>query len=100
MIDNEKVLEAIFEAIDEINAQRPEEQQMAKSVDTVLFGESGTLNSLELVNLIVTVEQVLEDGFGVSLTLADEKAMSQKRSPFKSVKSLAEYTSTLLEEDS
>ena len=99
MIDTEKVLQAVFEAIDEINEQRPEKEPLIKSADTVLFGESGTLDSLELVNLIVTVEQCLEDAFGASLALADEKAMSMKNSPFRSVKTLAEYAASLMAED-
>ena len=33
---------------------------------------------------------------GVTITLADEKAMSQKQSPFRNVKSLANYIGELL----
>lgn len=97
MINNEKVIQAIFDAIDEINEQYPEEQRLTKSADTVLFGESGKLDSLGLVNLVVATEQRLEEIFDVSLTLADEKAMSQKNSPFRTVGTLAEYISKLLE---
>lgn len=99
MIDGEKVLQAIFDAMDEVNEQRPEDQRLEKSADTVLFGESGMLDSLGLVNLIVGVEQRLEEDFGASVTLADEKAMSLKNSPFRSVKTLAEYAATLLSEE-
>ena len=98
MINNEKVIQAIFDAIDEINEQYPEEQRLTKSADTVLFGESGKLDSLGLVNLVVATEQRLEEIFDVSLTLADEKAMSQKNSPFRTVGTLAEYISNLLKE--
>ena len=97
MINNEKVIQTIFDAIDEINEQRPDEPPLAKSTGTVLFGESGTLDSLGLVHFIVAVEQGLEETFGVSLILADEKAMSQKNSPFRSVETLAEYASALME---
>jgi len=99
MVDTEKVIQAIFDAIDELNEQRPEGKQLEKSADTVLFGESGMLDSLGLVNLIVVVEQKLDEDFGVSVTLADEKAMSQKSSPFRSVKTLAEYAATLISEE-
>ena len=98
MLDNEKIVQAIFDAIDEINEQFPEDKQLKKSIDTVLFGESGKLDSLGLVNLIVTTEQQLEEIFDVTLTLADEKAMSQKNSPFRTVGTLSEYISKLLEE--
>ena len=99
MSDNEKFIQAIFYAIDEINEQLPEKKQiLTKSVDTVLFGESGKLDSLGLVSLIVATEQRLEELFEVYLTLADEKAMSQKNSPFRTVGTLAEYISKLMEE--
>jgi len=59
--------------------------------DAALFGEGGVLKSIELVNLIVAVEQAVEDHFNVFLTLADEKAMSQRTSPFRTIGSLAAY---------
>ncbi len=99
MTDTEKIIQVIFDAIDELNEQRPDETPLEKSADTVLFGRSGSLDSLGLVNLIVAVEQGLEETFGVSLVLADEKAMSQKNSPFRTVKALAEYVGVLLSED-
>jgi len=99
MSDSNKLTQAIFDAIDEINEQIPKEQQrLTKSVDTVLFGESGKLDSLGLVNLIVATEQKLEELFEISITLADEKAMSQKNSPFRTVGTLTEYISKLMEE--
>ena len=59
--------------------------------DTILFGKDGALDSMGLVTLIVAVEQAIEDAFDVSPGLADEKAMSQAKSPYRSVASLADY---------
>lgn len=98
MANSEKLIQVIFNAIDEINEQLPEEQRLTKTVDTVIFGESGKLDSLGLVNLIVATEEGLEEVFDTSLTLADEKAMSQKNSPFRTVGTLVEYVSKLLKE--
>lgn len=61
------------------------------SEDTKLFGKDGVLDSMGLVTLIVAVEQAIEDRFDSSAGLADEKAMSQARSPYRSVASLADY---------
>ena len=96
---NEKILNAIYDAVDEINELNPEEQQIQKDVNAVLFGESANLDSLGLVNLVVAAEQNLEEALGVDLTLADEKAMSQRRSPFRTIGTLAEYVETLLKEE-
>ena len=39
----------------------------------------------------MAVEQAVEDELGASVTLADEKAMSQSTSPFRTVGTLAAY---------
>lgn len=94
----QQIMKIIFDAIDEINEQLSDEQKLAKSNDMILFGESGKLDSLGLVNLIVATEQKLEEQYDVSITLADEKAMSQKNSPFRTVNTLAEYITKLIDE--
>ena len=51
---------------------------------------------MHLVSLIVTIEREVEDAFGVALTLADERALSMKASPFRSIQSLAGYIGILI----
>jgi hypothetical protein len=53
---------------------------------------------LGLVNLIVNLEDEIQASLGISILLADERAMSQKKSPFRTVASLTEYLSTLINE--
>lgn len=65
--------------------------------DSVLFGKDGALDSMGLVTLIIAVEQAIEDRFEVSAGLADEKAMSQARSPYRSVATLADYAVSQIE---
>lgn len=95
---NEKVLNAILASIDEINVNVPEEGQLSKSQDTVLFGSGGKLDSLGLVNFILTVEDKIEEEFGERITLATESALSQKSSPFANVRMLATHIDLLLKE--
>ncbi len=94
----EKILKLIYEAIDVLNAQLSKEEYIEKSASTALFGQGSKLDSLGLINLIVAVEQNIEDEFETSITLADERAMSQKHSPFRTEASLAEYIEMLLNE--
>jgi acyl carrier protein len=63
-----------------------------------LIGPRSILDSLGLVTLLVDLEQRLDDEYALSLTLADERAMSQKHSPFRTVRSLADYICLLVEE--
>ena len=93
---DKKIIKSIFNAIDEVNPQLDEGMELEKSVHTRLFGKSGVLDSNGLVLLIVTIEYKIEDEFGFSLTIADEKALSQAKSPFISVESLANYIALLL----
>ena len=67
-------------------------------METRLFGGNSKLDSLGLVNLIVAVEQNIEDEFDITITLADERSMSQKHSPFRTVGSLVDYIEMLLKE--
>jgi len=95
----ELITSAVFSTIEEINLQLPKEQRLEKTLDAPLFGESGPLDSLGLVNLIVLTEQNVQATTGKSVTLANEEAFSVKDSPFQSVRRLVEYISALLQKD-
>ena len=98
MNDTEKIYKAVYRAIDEHNEVRETAAQLEKAPSTVLFGSSGALDSIALVNLVVTIEEIVHEEFGTSIILADEKAMSQKTSPFKTIGSLVHYIASLLDE--
>lgn len=86
-----QVSQLLFEAIEEINEQLPAQQHIRADLGTQLFGKDGVLDSYTLVQLIVAAEQKVQETLNKAITLADERAMSQKNSPFKSVGSLADY---------
>jgi acyl carrier protein len=65
--------------------------------ETALFGEGGRLDSMGLVTLVLDVEQAIQDRFGKAISLADEKAMSQRHSPYATVGSLANYAQSVLD---
>jgi len=66
--------------------------------ETRLFGQNAQLDSSALVSLLVEVEQQINDKAGTEIVLVDDRAMSQKRSPFRSIGTLAEYVMMLLSE--
>lgn len=90
----EQVAQSVHRAIEVFNAS--EVLNVRVSDDTVLLGEGGEVDSLGLVRLILTVERQLEDDLGVAISLTDEKAMSQRNSPFRSVGALIAYIATTL----
>jgi acyl carrier protein len=94
----EAVKQLVLNALKELNEQLDENKQLEVSENTVLFGRGSRLDSLGLVNLIVLVEEKANETFGASITLADERAMSQAQSPFRTVQSLSDYILMLLKE--
>ena len=96
---SEKVIKAIYQAIDEVNSLLPDSQKIVKSIDTALYGRNGHLDSLGLVNFIVAVEKNLSKEFGLKMKLDDERAVSHHSSPFISVQALTNYIVSRLEED-
>ena len=97
---NRKTIEnLIITSIKEINEQLSQQQQLGQSTETVLYGKNGKLDSLGLVNLLVIIEQNIEDEFDVSITIADERAMSQKHSPFRTIGTLTDYINIFLNEN-
>jgi len=67
--------------------------------DTKLFGSNGLFSSIQLVSFITELEENLEDDLDIELTLADEKAMSRRTSPFSNVKYLISYVEEKINED-
>ncbi len=97
-INKTNITDCIYRAIDEINDSLPDKNKVKKSLESVLFGKNTTIDSLQLVSLIVGIEQNIEDEFDLSITLADERAMSQKSSPFRTIGTLADYIDAVLKE--
>jgi acyl carrier protein len=98
MADHDQILRWIYRAIDDVNVELGPGKQLSKKPDTLLFGPRSELDSLALVSLIVACEQRIYEEAGVSLSIADDRAMSRENSPFRSVASLAQYIQNLLDE--
>lgn len=90
----EEVLALLREAVDTFNAVHGE-KQLTFALETPLFGVDAPLDSLDLVMFLVEVEGRLADRFGMERPLSDDRAMSQQRSPFRTMASLSEYILSL-----
>lgn len=65
--------------------------------ELILIGESAAVTSMALVSFIADVESTLQEKHNLTLTLVSERALSRKKSPFRSVDALAEYVVELVE---
>jgi acyl carrier protein len=59
--------------------------------ETVIVGPGAVIDSIGVVSLIVDIEQRLEMDHQVSVTLANDRAMSQRNSPFRTPSVLADH---------
>ena len=65
---------------------------------TRIFGRDGHFDSMQLVSLLMEVEQRVNERYATAITIADDRAMSQEKSPFRTIGSLADYVDMLVGE--
>jgi len=94
----EKIIKAVYSSIEEINKTTNQENPLSIGLTTKLFGGDSELDSLGLISLIVAVEQRVSEDLNISVTLADDRALSQEVSPFSSVQTLVDYIIVLANE--
>jgi acyl carrier protein len=97
--DRDSITAMVIASLEDVLSQAEEPPTAPVSEETHLVGRSAVLDSLGMVTLVVDLEQRIEEEYGVSLTLADDRAMSQKHSPFLTVRSLTNYILGLIDEE-
>lgn len=90
--------EVLSPAIDEARRSIPTGTHLEAKAECPLFGDGG-LDSMGLVRFIIMVEERIEDRTQIQLTLASDKAMSRRSSPFRTVGALATYIEECLREE-
>ena len=96
-ITHSQIKKLVFNVLESLSKINPD-YKFYRRLDANLLGPNSKLDSLGIVNLIVAIEQNIEDEFGVSVTIADERAMSQKHSPFRKIGTLVNYIDMLLKD--
>lgn len=96
---DERVLKAVYQAMDELNSQLPPGVSVEKSLDAPLYGATSKLESLDFVTLVMEVEEKINAEFGTDITIADEHMLSKQNSPFSSVRTLVEYLEEVLKNE-
>ena len=86
----EKTLNIVISSVKFLNEYLESEYLKEPTEKTLLYG-SGIISSLNLVMLLSDIEKTIKKEMGKSIVIADDKAMSSINSPFKDVKSLANF---------
>jgi len=84
----------VLDVIKSLGGVRDSSELLNASYETKLFNEN--LDSVGVVMLVADLESEINDILGVQITLADDRAMSQARSPFIDVRSLINYVEELI----
>lgn len=90
------VTELVLDTVKEVGEDQEIGALIEATEETRLFGEN--LDSMGVVFLVTDLEAAISDEFDIDLTLADERAMSQRTSPFRTVKTLSKYVELLIAE--
>ena len=91
-----EVIDIIVETIKDYNEDLEEDHKIPLDHDKSFYGSGSNLDSLGLVSFIIGLEQNIENKLDKTISLADERAMSQKSNPYKNINSLADYIIKLL----
>jgi len=90
MIERAAALEIVLSALRDAVDQNGGDPSTVND-DTVIVGPDPVIDSIGVVSLIVDIEQRLEMDHQVSITLANDRAMSQRNSPFRTPAVLADH---------
>ncbi|MEO1173529.1 MAG: hypothetical protein AAFX94_15975 [Myxococcota bacterium] len=90
----------IYPAMDRLGDSAPTVAALPRNPGTALLSAGSTLDSLDVVSLVVAVEEQIELETRRVVVLASERAMSRRTSPFRDLQSLADYVDELLGERS
>jgi acyl carrier protein len=90
MIDRKVALEIVLSALRDAVDQNGGDAS-AVTEETVIVGPEAVIDSIGVVSLIVDIEQRLEMDHQVSVTLANDRAMSQRSSPFRTPAVLTDH---------
>ncbi|HKY39985.1 MAG TPA: hypothetical protein VJN18_28820 [Polyangiaceae bacterium] len=91
MIARNDAYQIVLQSLNEVFVQIGLEPPASLDEGTVLVGDNAVLDSLGVVQLIVEVEQRVEQVHSLSVTLANDKAMSERNSPFRTLGVLADH---------
>jgi acyl carrier protein len=90
-MNREQILHLVINTVVSLVDTFPDSDKFLVKEDTILFGDKSCIDSLSLVSVIVDLEVLLSDEFGIDMTLTDDRAMTREISPFDNVANLVDY---------
>ena len=94
-MENE-VWEIFTAVIEDFNAGVEDNDKLIIERSTKLFGPGSSVDSMSLVNIVLSFEDRLFDVYDVEVSLSDDEALNQSKSPYESLGLLSEYATKIL----
>ncbi len=91
MLNEHDALELVYACLSEIDRLRPEQARLTISHGAKILGPPGQLDSLEIVDLTISLERKLSGRLGSDILLVDDHFLSYQPTPLNDAASLARY---------
>ena len=97
MTHRERIVQAVYQAVDALNAQR-KGKHVDKSLDEALYGKNSDLDSLDFATFIMEVEDKINKEFGTDITIAENNLFVGEDGPFATISGVITYLERVLED--
>ncbi len=87
----DKIEMLIFETLHELNLEREVSNKISITKATAMLGNNTSLDSLEFLNLVMSLEDKLREQLSMKVSLSHEDVLLSKHHPFKSVEALTNF---------
>ena len=93
----EQIFGIVYAGLDELGPLMRRGRSLEKSPSTIIMDSGTGLDSLAFINLVASIEQKLEQGYGVTLMLTQAESGGRGENPFATVESIVSYIEFLLQ---
>lgn len=97
MTHRERIVQAVYQAVDALNAQL-KGKQVSKSLDEPLYGQGSALDSLDFATFIMEVEDKVNKEFGTVITIAEDDLFTGQDGPFATINGVIVYLDRILKD--
>jgi hypothetical protein len=95
-MQREELVVPMVERLQQVIDEESADISIAVAEDSPLIGPQAVVSSLALVSYIVDVEAMVAERWGAEIILVNESALSRKKSPFRTIGTLADYVLELV----
>ncbi|MDH3222617.1 MAG: hypothetical protein OEO23_02795 [Gemmatimonadota bacterium] len=98
-MERHDLLRLVRDTLDDYASMMPDGPPDTLDESTALFGPGGLFDSIGLVTFLADLEEQVNDEADAGISVADERALSAEKSPFRSIASLVDHLAARLNEE-